>query len=260
LPEEVALPPPAPLDFHDSIRFENVQFRYGVAGARILDNINLTIAKGARVGLVGSTGSGKSTLMDLLMGLLMPSAGTIFVDDEALRGARIRAWQQSIAHVPQTIFLADASISENIALGVRAADIDEARVRRAAERAQIAEFIDSSPHGYAAIVGEQGVRLSGGQRQRIGIARALYRQAQVLVLDEATSALDNATEQSVIEAIDGLDRELTVIIIAHRLTTVQHCDTIVELERGQIAAQGPYQQLIETSDTFRKMARATASN
>jgi ATP-binding cassette subfamily B protein len=166
----------------------------------------------------------------------------------------MRAWQQALAHVPQSIFLADASLAENIALGVRRADIDLERVRRAARQAQIADTIESWQHGYDTVVGERGVRLSGGQRQRIGIARALYRQASVLVLDEATSALDNETERSVMDAIRGLDRGLTILIIAHRLTTVRSCDLIVELDGGRIAAQGQYDELIENSEGFRRMA------
>ena len=149
------------------------------------------------------------------------------------------------------------ALAENIALGVRREDIDQKRIRMAASQAQIADFIESGSEGYDAVVGERGVRLSGGQRQRIGIARALYKQASVLILDEATSALDNATEQSVIDAIEGLDRDLTILLIAHRLTTVQHCDSIVELEQGRVVAQGTYEQLIADSSSFRHMAHAT---
>jgi ABC-type multidrug transport system fused ATPase/permease subunit len=157
--------------------------------------------------------------------------------------------------VPQSIYLSDSTLLENIAFGVPPEKIDPARVRSAAHQAQIADFIESRAEGYDALVGERGIRLSGGQRQRIGIARALYKQASVLVLDEATSALDNATEQSVIDSIDGFDRDLTVLIIAHRLSTIQRCDTIVELAQGRVKAQGPYDQLIEHSSTFRKMAQ-----
>lgn len=226
----------------------------------MLQDIDLVIPKGAHMGFVGSTGGGKSTLMDVLMGLLPPSDGELLVDGEPICGEQIRAWQQSIAHVPQSIFLTDATLAENIALGVRPEDIDRHRMRTAARHAQIADFIESGSEGYGAVVGERGVRLSGGQRQRIGIARALYRHASVLVLDEATSALDNATEQAVIEAIKGLDRDLTILIIAHRLTTVQHCDTVVELEKGRIVAQGSYAQLIDVSDNFRRMANATGTS
>lgn len=256
LPATMLEPPPAPLELRRAIRFERVHFRYTDNGPAVLNNFSLTIPRGARVGLVGSTGSGKSTAMDLLMGLLRPVEGEILVDDEALRGARIRAWQRTIAHVPQTIYLADASFAENIAFGIPHQAIDMERVKRAARQAQIAEFIESRPQGYASRVGERGVQISGGQRQRLGIARALYKDASVLVLDEATSALDNVTEKSVIDAIESLERELTILIIAHRLSTVRRCDIIVQLDAGRVAAQGDYDQLLESSASFRQLARA----
>jgi ATP-binding cassette subfamily B protein len=193
------------------------------------------------------------------MGLLLPTEGELLVDGQALAGGRVRAWQRSIAHVPQSIYLADTTLAENIAFGVPRAKIDLERVRSAARQAQLAEFIESTEAGYDARVGERGVRLSGGQRQRIGIARALYKQASVLVLDEATSALDNATERSVMDAIEALDRTLTIVLIAHRLTTVQRCDTIVELRQGRIVAQGRYEFLLETSQSFRQLAHAVQS-
>lgn len=248
-----------PLPLREAIAFDCVRFRYEHDGPDVLDGVNLTIKKGERIGLVGSTGSGKSTLMDVLMGLLTPTGGRLLVDGQSLSQESIRAWQLNIAHVPQNIFLADATIAENIAFGVAPDQIHLARVKEAAARAQIAEFIESREEGYSAHVGERGVRLSGGQRQRIGIARALYKKATVLVLDEATSALDNATEQSVMDAIGALGRELTIVIIAHRLTTVQRCDFIVELRRGLVVAHGTYQQLLECSATFRQMALGNRS-
>jgi ATP-binding cassette subfamily B protein len=235
-----------------------VRFRYAPDAPWVLDDFNLTIRKGARVGLVGSTGSGKSTALDLLMGLLMPTQGELLVDGEPIVGERIRAWQNTIAHVPQSIFLSDASLCENIAFGVPRNAIDLERVKQAARRAQIAEFIESRREGYEARVGERGIRLSGGQRQRIGIARALYKQASVLVFDEATSALDNATEQSVMNAIGGLDRDLTILLIAHRMSTVRRCDCIVELGAGRVVAQGTYEHLFESSPSFQKMVRLIA--
>lgn len=256
LPAEAQQPAPAPLPFQDAIRFIAVRFRYGSDGPWVLDDFNLTILKGARVGFVGTTGSGKSTSMDLLMGLLMPTEGELLMDGQPISGNRIRAWQRTIAHVPQSIYLADSTLAENIALGVPRDAIDLQRVQQAASQAQISDFIESRAGGYGALVGERGIRLSGGQRQRIGIARALYKQASVLVFDEATSALDNATEQSVMAAIEDLNRDLTVLIIAHRLTTVKHCDTIVVLEHGRVVAQGAYEQLLESSPSFRSMARA----
>lgn len=247
---------PEPLRFHESVRLDGVQFRYGVDGPWVIDNLNLSIQKGSRVGLVGTTGSGKSTVVDLLMGLLTPSAGAILVDGEALAGGRVRAWQRAIAHVPQSIYLSDATLAENIAFGVPGESINMDAVRQAARKAQIADFIESRAEGYGAMVGERGIRLSGGQRQRIGIARALYKNASVLVFDEATSALDNSTEQSVMDAVAELDRELTILLIAHRLSTVRTCDLIVELGRGRVVAQGSYEQLLERSPSFRRMAAA----
>jgi ABC-type multidrug transport system fused ATPase/permease subunit len=258
IPQDAALPTPPPLPFKEKIRFSAVRFRYAEASPWVLDNFNLAISKGSRVGFVGSTGSGKSTTLDLLMGLLTPTSGELLVDGEPVVGNRVRAWQRTIAHVPQSIYLADASLAENIAFGIRQDAIDVERVKQAARQAQIAEFIESRADGYDAMVGERGIRLSGGQRQRIGIARALYKRASVLVFDEATSALDNATEQSVMDAIDGLDRELTIVLIAHRLTTVRRCDVIVELEHGQVVAQGTFDQLLERSPSFRHLVRTVA--
>jgi ATP-binding cassette, subfamily B, bacterial PglK len=259
MPPEALAPAPEPLRFEQSIQFRDVWFRYAADGPWVLEGISFTIRKGARIGLVGGTGSGKSTTLDLLMGLLRPGKGAILVDGEPVDGSRARSWQRTIAHVPQSIYLADASIAENIAFGVPVKRIDLQRVREAARRAQIADFIESRPEGYQGLVGERGVRLSGGQRQRIGIARALYKRASVLVLDEATSALDNATERTVMEAIEALDRELTILLIAHRLTTVRRCDTIIELERGRLVAQAPYEELLERSASFRHVAQAAAS-
>jgi ATP-binding cassette subfamily B protein len=256
LPPDAMVPRPAPLPFREEIRFDNVRFRYAGDGPWVIDHLNLVIPKGARVGLVGGTGSGKSTTLDLLMGLLPPTEGSIAIDGLALGGSAVRAWQACIAHVPQSIFLADTTLLQNIAFGTPPDAIDSERVRLAAQRAQIFEFIDSTPQGFETLVGERGVRLSGGQRQRIGIARALYKEASVLVLDEATSALDNSTERSVMDAIDGLSRDLTVIMIAHRLSTVRRCDTIVELEHGRVVAQAPYDQLLRDSPSFQRMASA----
>ena len=259
LPTELLMPAPAPLPFNDSICFDRVSFRYASDGPKVLDGLNVTIPKGARIGVVGATGSGKSTMLDLLMGLLIPTEGRLLVDGQPVSGHGLRAWQRTIAHVPQSIYLADTTLAENIAFGVRRDSIDMQRVRWAARKAQIADLIESRPDGYDAFVGERGVRLSGGQRQRIGIARALYKQATVVILDEATSALDNATEQSVMDAIEGLGRDLTIVLIAHRLTTVRHCDSILELSQGHVVAQGRYEQLLKSSSSFRKMATATRS-
>ncbi len=254
LPAENLLTPPVPMAFERSIQFEDVRFRYNDSVPWVVDGITLNIRKGMRIGLVGSTGSGKSTVLDLLMGLLAPSQGAILVDGKPVDDESRRAWQRNIAHVPQSIYLSDASIAENIAFGVQRDEIDMDRVRKAARQARIADFIEGSREGYDALAGERGIRLSGGQRQRIGIARALYKQASVLVFDEATSALDHATELEVMEAIDGLDRDLTIVMVAHRLTTVQHCDSIVEIGNGRIVGQGTFDYLLAHSPSFRKLA------
>jgi ATP-binding cassette, subfamily B, bacterial PglK len=229
LPPEASQPLPAPLAFKKSIQFDSVKFRYTSETPWVLDNLSFNIPKGTRVGFVGKTGSGKSTCLDLLMGLLQPSSGQITVDGTVLDERNLRSWQRNIAHVPQAIYLADTTLAENIAFGIPPENIDMKRVREAARQAHIADFIESSPEGYQALVGERGIRLSGGQRQRIGIARALYKQATVLVFDEATSALDHETERAVMEAIEGLSADLTILIIAHRLTTLKNCTQIIEL-------------------------------
>ena len=253
LPQGAFATIPTPLSFQQQIRFEKVSFAYGSGGPQVLDQLSFEIKKGERVGLIGSTGCGKSTTVDLLMGLLEPSSGQITVDKSSIHSQqqpeRLLAWRAAIAHVPQMIYLADRSIAENIAFGVAAAELDLERVKLAAQQAQIAEFIESSPRSYNTFVGERGIRLSGGQRQRIGIARALYKQASVLVFDEATSALDNATESALMEAIEGLSRELTIVMIAHRLSTVQRCDRVIELEGGGLLKQGPPQEILFSRKT-----------
>lgn len=219
------------------IAMRAVEFRYAADGPVVLRDVNLAIPRGARVGFVGKTGSGKSTLIDLVMGLLDPTGGTIEVEGVPLCAANRRAWQSRIAHVPQAIFLADSSIAENIAFGVDRHLIDMDRVRTAARTAQIADFIEGQADGYDALVGERGVRLSGGQGQRIGIARALYKDVDLLILDEATSALDDATEAAVMQAIHTLRKDLTVLMIAHRISTLDRCDTIVEVKAGRVASR-----------------------
>lgn len=238
-----------PLPFQGRIVLDNVSFRYR-NGPWVLEGINLDIPKGSRIGFIGGTGSGKSTLLDLIMGLLEPTQGSISVDGVALEGRLKHDWQINIAHVPQSIFLTDSTIAENIAFGVPSEEIDMDRVRDAADKAQIADFIERTHEGYEAMVGERGIRISGGQRQRIGIARALYKRAKVLVFDEATSALDVATEQAVMGAIENLDRDLTVLIIAHRLGTLRNCDSIVKLEHGRVVAQGPAKQFIDAEEAY----------
>ncbi len=233
-----------PLQLRDAITFNEVSFTYPGRHNPALQDISLRIVRGSRVALVGATGSGKSTLADLLMGLLEPTAGTIAVDGAALTPANRRSWQRGIAHVPQAIFLADASIARNIAFGVPAADIDMERVARAARTAQLDGFIASLPESYETSVGERGVRLSGGQRQRLGIARAVYKDAPLLVLDEATSALDDDTEIAVIDALDRLGGEgRTIVIIAHRRSTIEHCDCVIRLDNGRIVEAGTFAEI-----------------
>lgn len=239
-----ALPQPI-MSFQDSITLKDLAFQYSKDGPWVLrEGLDFTIKKGSRIGFIGATGSGKSTLLDIIMGLLRPTAGRLEIDGIAITEQNQRGWQAHIAHVPQVIFLADTSIAENIAFGVPAAKIDYARVRQSAERAQIAQTIESWSNQYATLVGERGVRLSGGQRQRIGIARALYRQADVVVFDEATSSLDNITELAVMESIASLGGELTMIIVAHRLTTLKNCTHVVEMQDGRVKRAGTYEEII----------------
>jgi ABC-type multidrug transport system fused ATPase/permease subunit len=244
LPDYVDQPPAPALQFKHKISLNQVGFRYGPETPYVLKQLNLTIPKGGRIGFIGTTGSGKSTLLDIIMGLLQSTDGLLEIDGQAITPTNNRAWQAHIAHVPQAIFLTDSTIEENIAFGVPKDEIDIERVRQAAQQAQIADSIESWPKQYQTFVGERGIRLSGGQRQRIGIARALYKRADVIIFDEATSALDNETEQAVMQAIEGLSKDLTLLIIAHRLTTLKNCTHIVELGDGGIKRAGNYQDIV----------------
>jgi len=244
LPDYAGKQPAEPLPFRLHITLNQLSFRYSPQTPWVLDNLQLTIPKGSRIGFIGVTGSGKSTLIDIIMGLLQPTTGTFAIDDQPITDSNNRAWQAHIAHVPQAIFLADSTIEENIAFGVPRDQIDPERVRQAAQQAQIADIIETWPKQYQTFVGERGIRLSGGQRQRIGIARALYKQADVIIFDEATSALDNETEQAVMQAIEGLSENLTILIIAHRLTTLKNCTQIVELGDGGIKRTGNYRDIV----------------
>jgi len=244
LPVYSAQPEPTPISFKQQIDLVDVHFQYTPDGPKVLSGVALRIPRGSRIGFIGASGSGKSTVLDILMGLLAPTSGALRIDGIDINEDNCRAWQLHIAHVPQTVYLTDASIAENIAFGVPPNKIDLGRVQEAAKRAQIADTIASWPDGYETCVGERGVRLSGGQRQRLGIARALYKQADVLVLDEATSALDSDTERAVMESIHGLDKNQTILIVAHRLTTLQYCDQIIQFNAGEILRTGSYHALI----------------
>ena len=229
-----------PFVFCESIALRDLSFQYNSNAPWVLRNLNIDIIKGSRIGFIGKTGSGKSTLLDIVMGLLDPTEGALLIDGKPITSFNHRHWQAHIAHVPQSIFLTDGTIAENIAFGVQKQEIDYQRVRLAAQQAQISEVVEQLPLGYQTLVGERGVRLSGGQRQRIGIARALYKKADVIIFDEATSALDNETEEAVINAIEGLGEDLTLLIIAHRLTTLRSCTQIVELGGGGILRVGVF--------------------
>ena len=243
------------LTVDQAIEFSALHFRYPQGEQDTLSDLTLRIDARSTVGIVGGTGAGKTTVIDLLLGLLHPDAGTIVVDGAPLLPDRIRAWQRNIGYVPQTIYLTDNTIAANIAFGIPEDAIDLNQVEEVARIANLHDFILSDlPQGYQTVVGERGVRLSGGQRQRIGIARALYRNPGVLVLDEATSALDSLTERAVIDAVRALGGQKTIIMIAHRLSTVMSCDKIMLLERGQLMAEGSYDDLVRKNDSFRRMA------
>lgn len=244
LPEFATKAPSTPISFTREISLHKLGFRYSPQTPWILKDFDLIITKGSRFGFIGETGTGKSTLLDIVMGLLQPTQGSLAIDGQIITPVNYRSWQAHIAHVPQAIFLADTTITENIAFGIPIEKIDFERVRRAAKSAQIAEIIESWDQQYQTEVGERGVRLSGGQRQRIGIARALYKEADVIIFDEATSALDSETEKSVMEAIEALGKDLTIIIIAHRITTLKNCTQIVQLGHQGVRRIGSYEDII----------------
>ena len=236
---EIHRQPPGRLSPQRSVCLRHVSYRYPHADRSALENITVDIPAGTSLGIIGTSGAGKTTLVDVLLGLLRPTRGELTVDGETITDANLREWQQTLGYVPQEIFLTDSTVAENIALGVAPDEIDREQVVRCAKMAQVHHFIETEmPQGYETLVGERGVRLSGGQRQRIGIARALYHNPDVLVFDEATSALDTDTERDVMGAIDALNQQKTVIMIAHRLATVANCDQIVRLEAGRVVSAG----------------------
>jgi ABC-type multidrug transport system fused ATPase/permease subunit len=244
------------LPLRDRLELEGVVLTYPQAEVPTLDGLTLTIRAKTTVGFVGATGAGKTTAIDVILGLLRPEAGTIRVDGRVIDDTNRSAWQKSIGYVPQTIFLTDDTVAANIAFGVEPHEIDMKAVERAARIAHLDDFVGTLPDGYRTLVGERGTRLSGGQRQRIGIARALYRDPDVLIFDEATSALDNLTERAVMDAVKDLGHHKTIILIAHRLSTVRQCDEVFLLEKGRLAAAGPYETLVQTSTPFRALHEA----
>ena len=229
IPDDAGLPSSSPITFKHSIELKNLSFRYSDESPWILKDLNLIIPKGSVIGVIGSTGCGKSTLLDIIMSLLSPTSGELLIDNMVIDNTNKKSWQTHISSVPQDIYLSDGTIEENIAFGLPREEINKSRVKIAAQQAQIGQLVESWDDGYETIVGERGARLSGGQRQRIGVARALYRQSDVLILDEATSALDDDTELAVMDAINNFDHNITIIIIAHRLTTLKNCDMILSL-------------------------------
>jgi ABC-type multidrug transport system fused ATPase/permease subunit len=239
------------------LRLKDVTFQYPGAERPALDRIDLTIPANTTIGFVGTTGAGKTTIVDLILGLLEPAEGELRVDDRVINRDVIRNWQREVGYVPQSVFMVDDTVAANIAFGVRPENIDHAMVERAAKLAELHDFVTTSmPQGYQSRIGDRGVRLSGGQRQRIGIARALYHDPAVLIFDEATSALDNVTERAVMESIEHLAHQKTMLIIAHRLNTIRHCDRIYFLEKGKVTAAGTFDELLERSEKFREMAGA----
>jgi ABC-type multidrug transport system fused ATPase/permease subunit len=243
------------LNFKSKIELKNISFNYPESAQDIVVDFNLEIKAGTKVGFVGSSGSGKSTLADIIIGLLMPKQGNIIVDGVLITEANIRSWQNNISYVPQQIFLTNDTILSNIAFGIPDEKIDINRVKKVADQAELSEFIENKlPNKYYTIIGDRGVRLSGGERQRLGIARALYRNSSLLVFDEATSALDNITEKQIIQSLNSIDKNTTMIIIAHRLNTVKHCEIIYFFDNGKIIGKGSYDELIKNVVEFKKMA------
>lgn len=231
------------LKFKKSVILRDVSLKFNPQSPEVLNSLNVEIVKGCRIGIIGSTGSGKSTFLDVVMGLLLPTSGTLLVDGVEINNETRRRWQKNIAHVPQSIYLADASVKENIAFGVPKSEIDMVRVKFVAKQAQLDNFIDSLNEKYETRVGERGVMLSGGQLQRIGIARALYKNTDFLILDEATSALDNGTESKLMEVIDSMGDDITMLIVAHRITTLRKCNQIIEIEAGKVKRIGTYSEI-----------------
>jgi ABC-type multidrug transport system fused ATPase/permease subunit len=232
----------------ENIEVDSLVFSYEGIESPVLKNVNVHIRKGEAVGFVGQSGSGKSTLIDIMLGLLHPQGGLVSVNGQRIDDVK-QSWQQQIGYIPQTIFLMDDSLRRNIAIGIADKEIDELAITEALKSAQLEDFVASLPEGIDTVVGERGVRLSGGQRQRIGIARALYHRPSVLVLDEATSSLDTETEHGVMQAVQALQGDKTVIIVAHRLSTVEYCDRLYRLDAGRIVDEGTFDEVMNRSQS-----------
>ena len=241
------------IELKKSICMSEVNFNYPDTNKKSLEGINILINAYSKIGIVGTTGSGKTTIVDIILGLLDCESGILKVDDVVINSKNKRSWQRILGYVPQQIYLSDSSILSNIAFGVDPKKIDLNQIKTSAKTANLHSFIEKLPQGYHTIIGERGIRLSGGERQRIGIARALYHNPKLIIFDEATSALDNVTEKSVLDEINNLKNKVTIIMVAHRLTTVKNCDLIYLLEDGKIISKGSYEELIESSQKFKKM-------
>jgi ATP-binding cassette subfamily C protein len=244
------------LDFRKEIAFRNINFTYRNAAGPALTDISFSIARGESVGLVGTSGAGKSTLVDILMGLLEPGTGNVTVDGVDI-GSEMRKWRRLVGYVPQSISLIDDTMRNNIAFGIPAAEIDDARVWQVLQMARLEALVRAMPEGLDTMLGERGARLSGGERQRVGIARALYHDPQMLVFDEATSALDNESEYEITRATEALRGQKTMLVIAHRLSTVKSCDRLMLMRGGRIAESGDFAGLMARSPDFRRMVQLT---
>jgi ATP-binding cassette subfamily C protein len=250
---------PQAISFEREVTLRDVTVRYPGADGLALDRVSFAIKKGEAIALVGPSGAGKTTLVDVLIGLIAPSEGALEIDGEALGEANRAAWQAIVGYIPQNVYLMDDTLRRNIAFGLEDDAIDERRLTEAVAAAQLDEVVRGMPDGLATSVGERGVRLSGGQRQRVGIARVLYLDAKLLVLDEATSALDGATERDIVEAIERLRGERTMVIIAHRLSTVRNCDRLIHLDGGRVLETGTWEDLETRSEPFRRLLSAVSA-
>ena len=256
--ESVLDPKPEKLGFEHQIWLKSISFQYRAGRQPVVEDIDVKIAKQSSVAFVGSTGSGKTTLVDIVVGLLAPQDGSLQVDDTTIDSANLASWLELVAYVPQEVFLYDATVTENIAFGLEPDQIDLARVQAAARIAQLDDFVSRDlTSGYETRIGERGVRLSGGQRQRLGLARAFYRQPKILILDEATSALDGITEEAVLDELHTKLPDLTIIMIAHRLSTVKLCERIYMIDGGRIADVGTYGELLASNRMFQRMVEKT---